>query len=42
MYKRQWFYFKHSHAQQLEEDGTRPAFVWGYGHYLLYLSLIHI
>jgi len=34
-----WFYFKHSHAQQLEEDGTRPAFVWGYGHYLLYAAI---
>jgi low temperature requirement protein LtrA len=34
-----WFYFKHSHAQQLEEDGTRPAFVWGYGHYVLYAAI---
>ena len=34
-----WFYFKHSHAQRLEEDGEHSAFIWGYGHYLLYAAI---
>ena len=34
-----WFYFKHSHAERMEEEGEHSTFVWAYGHYLLYAAI---
>jgi low temperature requirement protein LtrA len=33
-----WFYFKHSHAERMEEEESHSTFVWAYGHYLVYAS----
>ncbi|MBK7611448.1 MAG: low temperature requirement protein A [Actinomycetales bacterium] len=33
-----WFYFKHSHAERMEEEENHSTFVWAYGHYLVYAA----